>query len=375
MVAMIAAGVLLVLVALGYLLVRVQAAGHDHAANRRLEHEEQAYEKWVNGFAAGLGDRPAVVILEPDALALLNGCLDSAQRQARLQMLSYAVKTLQTKSDQVYLDAGHSNWVPAGQMAARLRAADVAQAYGFAVNVSYYDATGREIGYATELDRDLGMAKRFVVDTSRNGKGSAGGRVHPAAGSISRALPGAGGGALASQLFINPDAQAANWVRAHPGDPRVQKIGQRIANQPTAKWFGAWSGDITAAVSGYTIAASAEHKVPVLVAYNIPHRNCGGSRAGGARQWCNPPGRQLGSVPRVLDDRGDMGLWIKAPGESDGGCGVGAGTQAGEFSPVIATDLITGRSQVAGHRCGWAAWGECWLGIRHAGRDAVCCAW
>jgi cellulase/cellobiase CelA1 len=333
---MIAAGVLLVLVALGYLLLRAQAP--------RLERNEQAYEKWVNGFAAGLGDRPAVVILEPDALAQLNSCLDNAQQQARLQMLAYAVKTLQTKSDQVYLDAGHSNWVPAGQMAARLRAADVAQAYGFALNVSNYSTTDREIGYATEVDRDLGMAKRFVVDTSRNGKGSAGGQVHPADGSISRALPGAGGGALASQLFTDPDTQAANWVRAHPGDPRAQEIEQHIANQPTAGWFGAWSGDITAAVSGYTTAASREHKVPVLVAYDIPHLNCGGRSAGGAKAWCNPPGRQLGSVPQVLDDRGDMGLWIKAPGESDGDCGVGAGTQAGEFSPVLATELITGRS-------------------------------
>src|SRR5258708_11005966 len=86
-------------------------------------------------------------------------------------------------------------------MAARLRAADVAQAYGFAVNVSNFDATGREIGYATELDRDLGMAKRFVVDTSRNGKGSAGERVHPAAGSVSRALPGATGRALATRVL------------------------------------------------------------------------------------------------------------------------------------------------------------------------------
>jgi endoglucanase len=39
-----------------------------------------------------------------------------------------------------------------------------------------------------------------------------------------------------------------------------------------------------------------------------------------------------------------MGLWIKAPGESDGDCGLGAETQAGEFSPVIATELITARS-------------------------------
>jgi cellulase/cellobiase CelA1 len=337
MVATIVAGALLVLagVGLGYLLFHAPASS-------RLESDEQAYEKWVNGFAAGLGDRTAVVILEPDALAQLNSCLDSAQRQARLQMLSYAVKTLQTNRDQVYLDAGHANWVPASEMAARLRAADIAQAYGFALNVSYYDSTGREMGYAAELDRDLGMAKRFVIDTSRNGAGSAGGRADPAAGSTSRALPGAGGGPLASRLFTDPDTQAADWVRAHPDDPLAQEIRRRIVNQPTAMWFGAWSGDITAAVSAYTAAASRQHKVPVLVAYDIPDLNCGGSSTRGARQWCNPPGKQLGSAPRVLDDRGDMGLWIKAPGESDGDCGVGAGTQAGEFSPAIASDLITG---------------------------------
>jgi cellulase/cellobiase CelA1 len=337
MVAMIAAGVLVVLAALGYLVFRA-------ASSSQLKRDEQAYEKWVNGFATGLGDRHSVVILEPDALALLNSCRGDAQRQARLQMLSYAVKTLQTKSDQVYLDAGHSNWVPAGQMAGRLRAADVAQAYGFSLNVSNYDPTRREIGYAAELDRDLGMAKRFVVDTSRNGKGSAGRLSHPAAGLNSPALPGASRGALASRLFTNPDTQAADWVRAHPRDPRAHEIGQRIADQPTAKWFGPWNSDITAAVSGYITAASRQHKVPVLVAYDMPRRGCGGNSMSGARLWCNVPGRQLGSAPRVLDNRGDMGLWIKAPGESDGDCGAGAGTRAGEFSPVIATELITGRS-------------------------------
>jgi hypothetical protein len=187
------------------------------------------------------------------------------------------------------------------------------------------------------------MVKRFVVDTSRNGKGSAGGLVDPTAAAISRALPGARGGALASHLFTDPHTQAADWVRAHRGDPVAREIEQRIANQPTAQWFGTWSGDVTGAVSRYTIAASRVHKVPVLVAYDIPQLNCGGSKAG-ARQWCNPPGRQLGSVPQVLDDRGDMGLWIKSPGESDGGCGLGVGTQPGQFSPRLGTDLITGKS-------------------------------
>jgi hypothetical protein len=194
------------------------------------------------------------------------------------------------------------------------------------------------------LDRDLGMAKRFVVDTSRNGQGNAGGRAHLGVGSTSRALPGAGRGALATRLFRDPNSEAAHWVRGHRTDPRAQEIRQRIATQPTAKWFGAWSGNIAAAVSGYTRAASREHKVPVLVTYDIPRLGCRSSSAAGARQWCNPPGRELGSVPQVLDDHGDMGLWVKTPGESDGNCGVGAGTRMGEFSPVIAKELISGKS-------------------------------
>jgi hypothetical protein len=337
MVAIISAAILLVLGALGYLIFR--------PTNLRLEHEEQAYETWVSGFAAGLGHRPAVVILEPDALAELSACQGDAEQQARLQMLSYAVQTLHSKTDHVYLDAGHSNWVPAGQMADRLRAADVAQAYGFSLNVSNYDPTGQEIRYAHDLDRDLGMPKRFVIDTSRNGTDGPGGLGHLAANSISRPLPDAGRSALARRLFLNPDTEAAKWVRAHRGDPWAQEIGQRIADEPTAQWFGPWNTHITAAVSHYTAAASRQHKVPVLVAYAIPREGCGGNNnMSDAGQWCNVPGHQLGSAPRALNNRGDMLLWIKPPGESDGDCGAGAGTQAGEFSPLIARALITGGS-------------------------------
>ena len=344
MIAIIAAGALLVLAGLGYLLF--------HPANSAVQREEQEYENWVSGFAAGLRDWPAVVILEPDALAELSSCSGNAQQQARLQMLSYAVQTLTSKRDHVYLDAGHSDWVPPGQMAVRLKAADIAQASGFSLNVSNYEPTGQQIGYAHQLDRDLGMAKRFIVDTSRNGEGSAAGPRHgaggpgrSAGGSLSRAPSAVGRSALANRLFTNPDTQAADWVRAHPGDPLAREIGGRIADQPTAQWFGPWNTDITAAVSSYTAAASRQHKVPVLVTYAIPRRYCGGNNnMSDAGEWCNVPGQQLGSAPRVLDGRGDMALWIKPPGESDGNCGVGAGTRAGEFSPAIAKDLITGGS-------------------------------
>ena len=35
-------------------------------------------------------------------------------------------------------------------------------------------------------------------------------------------------------------------------------------------------------------------------------------------------------------------LWIKDPGESDGNCGTGTGTVAGQFSPQLAYDLVYG---------------------------------
>jgi len=331
---MVAGGILLV--ALGYVLPHVTSPG--------MPSDEAAYEKWVSQFGSGLGDRPAVVILEPDALAQLDSCLNGAQQQERLQMLSYAVKTLQTSNDQVYLDAGHSNWIPAAQMATRLKAADVAGAYGFALNVSNFDPTSQEIVYANALNQNLGMTKRFVIDTSRNGTSGAAPRAHRAVGSISGALPGVAGGALAGQLYTDPDTQAADWVRTHPGDPRSKEIEQEIANQPTAMWFGAWSGNITTAVASFTSAASLAHKVPILVTYDIPQLNCGGTSNNDEGSWCNPPGHQLGAAPQVLDNRGDMGLWIKAPGESDGNCGLGAGTAAGDFSPSLAQDLINGGS-------------------------------
>ena len=224
---MIAAGLVFVLVAPGYL----RAAAHDRAANRRPGSAEQAYEQWINGFATGLGDRPAAVILEPDALAQLNSCLDNGQQQARLHMLSYAVKTLRTKNHRVYLDAGHSNWVPAEQMAARLRAADVAQAYGFSLNVSNYDPTDQEIGYATELDRDLGMRKRFVIDTSRNGTGSAGDPLDPGAGPISKLCRAPAG----AQWRVGSSLTLARWRPTGFGPtPRPSGARDRPAHRGSA---------------------------------------------------------------------------------------------------------------------------------------------
>lgn len=56
-------------------------------------------------------------------------------------------------------------------------------------------------------------------------------------------------------------------------------------------------------------------------------------------EWCNPPGRKLGSPPTTSPPYGavDALLWIKRPGESDGTCN--GGPPAGEWWPEYALDL------------------------------------
>jgi endoglucanase len=129
-----------------------------------------AYQDFVDEVAAGLDGRFAIVVLEPDALALVD-CLDTAGQDERHQMLSDAVDTLTAAGAAVYLDAGDSAWIPSGDMADRLLAAGVQRAAGFALNVSHTEYSVDEHAYAAELRAVLGDSARYVIDTSRNGLG------------------------------------------------------------------------------------------------------------------------------------------------------------------------------------------------------------
>jgi len=131
-----------------------------------------AYREWIREFSRGIGSGPAVVILEPDALAGLD-CLSAAEQAARFDLLRDAVEVLEAqRGTRVYLDAGHSAWQPASVMAERLRRAGVAESDGFSLNVSNFGRTADEVAYGREIATALGGA-HFVVDTSRNGQGPA----------------------------------------------------------------------------------------------------------------------------------------------------------------------------------------------------------
>jgi endoglucanase len=198
----------------------------------------QAYQKWIEDIARGLGDSKAVVVLEPDALGQLKQCLSDADQKERLGLLRFAIQTFnQLPHTYVYVDGGHSAWLPAEEAATRLKAAGAEEAQGFSLNVSNYQGTAELIAYGKQVSALLG-GKHFVIDTSRNGNG------------------------------------------------------------------------------------------PPQVADSNSENN-----------WCNPPGRALGSPPasETADPLCDAYLWLKKPGESDGTCN--GGPKAGEWYAARALEL------------------------------------
>lgn len=131
-----------------------------------------AYRAWVDGVARGIGDRAAVVILEPDAvLHLVDGCTPEEFRDERYELLKGAVERLTSlKNTKVYLDAGNAGWGDPDRIHEPLRRAGVDRADGFAVNVSNFYSTEDSIAYGKRLSEKIGN-KHFVIDTSRNGNG------------------------------------------------------------------------------------------------------------------------------------------------------------------------------------------------------------
>ncbi|MGI9125507.1 MAG: glycoside hydrolase family 6 protein [Mycobacterium sp.] len=170
-----------------------------------------AYRQWIDGVAAGIGSNPAAVILEPDALAMAD-CLSGDQRQERFDLMSYAVDTLTSHpSAVVYVDAGHSRWLPAGEMAARLNQVGVSQARGFSLKTANLFTTDEEIGYGETLS-GLTNGAHYVIDTSRNGAGPAAGVDLDWCNPGGRAM-----GAAPTTATAGANADAYLWVK-RPGE-------------------------------------------------------------------------------------------------------------------------------------------------------------
>ncbi|MGI5373962.1 glycoside hydrolase family 6 protein [Streptomyces sp. CA-251387] len=137
-----------------------------------------AYDAWIDKFAAGLGSGDVIVVLEPDSIAQ-SECLSARERADRFASLARAGRAFKAANPKarVYYDAGHSGWHDPGKQAQWLRqagAASTASSDGIFSNVSNFHTTTDEIAYDRQVLDALGGPASLgaVIDTSRNGAGA-----------------------------------------------------------------------------------------------------------------------------------------------------------------------------------------------------------
>jgi endoglucanase len=131
-----------------------------------------AYRGWVDGIASGIKGRLCGAVLEPDGTAMAPR-MTAAARAERYACIAYAVDVLTAAGALVWIDAADSGWYAgrADEMAEALVACGVQRARGFATNCAHFRRTADEHAYARELRALIGGDPRYVVDTSRCGRG------------------------------------------------------------------------------------------------------------------------------------------------------------------------------------------------------------
>lgn len=253
-----------------------------------------AYQAWIDAFAAGIGDHPAAVMLEPDSLGIIpwytsiNGAQEWCQpaeanpataASDRFALLNYAVDKLKAlPHTNVYLDGTHSGWLGSGDGADRLVKGGVARADGFYVNVSNYQTTERQLKYGNWISKCIYF--------------------------------GTQGPSWARGHF---DWCASQYYPANPDDFSTWGLSDA--------WYAANVGDVSPDLLAHFVVDTSRNgqgpwTAPAGVTWPDP------------QTWCNPPNRGLGARPTTAtgDPLADAFLWIKIPGQSDGQCDRGTGT-------------------------------------------------
>src|SRR6266487_3338484 len=288
------------------------------------------YKAWIDGFAAGIGNNKAVVLLEPDGLGIIPWYNPFADRDTwvtnpnyewcqpadanpataavnRFVMMNYAVNKLKANPDtSVYLDGTHSGWLGAGDAADRLIQAGVNNADGFFLNVSNYVVNPRLEKYGTWVSKCIA----FASNPASWGNG-------------------------------HSEWCASQYYPANPNDFSTWTLTDQwyTANVESQTWWYSES-----VLKHFVIDTSRNGQGP----WTPPAHP-----AGDAQDWCNPPDRGLGLLPTANTGVPllDAYLWVKIPGESDGQCyrwtsgpldpvrGI-ADPAAGQWFPQMALELV-----------------------------------
>lgn len=130
------------------------------------------YKQWIQEFAAGIGDSRVILLLQPDMPFTL--CLPH-HSQIDLQLISWTVSQFSALSHTtVYIDAGAADWAKPSTMASMLKRAGVANARGFALNLTHFDSTPRQVAYGKKIVALLARMHvpgvHFAVNTAQNGR-------------------------------------------------------------------------------------------------------------------------------------------------------------------------------------------------------------
>jgi endoglucanase len=128
------------------------------------------------------------------------------------------------------------------------------------------------------------------------------------AGTVALAVSGgATAQAADSAFYVDPSSSSAKWVAANPGDWRAPLIRDRIASVPQARWYTTTNtSTVRSEVSSFVGAAASAGKIPILVVYNVPNRDCGGASGGGApshsayRAWVDEVAAGLAGRPATI---------------------------------------------------------------------------
>ncbi|GAA2976790.1 endoglucanase [Microbacterium terrae] len=261
-----------------------------------------AYAAWIDGFAAGIGDRAATVILEPDGLGIiphyttLDGVPEWCQpaevpaetaASDRFAQLNHAVDALGAlASTSVYLDGTGASWLNVGEISDRLLKGGVQNADGFFLNASNYQFTTNSTYFGTWVSQCIA----YVTQVNAGDFGSCGNQYWNGG-------PATDWSGVAMSQYGEWSADAADPALNTSGvDSRYASIlggvepSTRFVIDTSRNGLGPWQ---------YPAGEFTVHE-----------------------DWCNPPDRGLGLRPDTTTDVPlvDAYLWIKVPGESDGKC-------------------------------------------------------
>jgi endoglucanase len=261
----------------------------------------EEYKAWIDGVVRGIGDRQAMLAVEPDGLGIIpwytniNNQLEWCQpaeadpataASERFEMLNYAVDQLTALPNTfVYLDGTHDGWLGVGDISDRLIKAGVLKADGFFLNASNYRWTDRLTKYGSWISQCI-----YLDQNSWWERIWCGSQYYPA----------------------NPNDFSTWGLTDAAYDQAFADTGL------TRDWD---------AMPHFIIDTSRNGQgpwTPPSGVYPDP------------QDWCNPPGRGVGARPTANtgNDLIDAYVWIKVPGESDGQCSRGLGTGNNVVDPI-----------------------------------------